>query len=372
MGKDWFSFPWRDKEGNKYDVTVNELLERPSGLDSNIVTVRIEGENNEIVFVKVKFTRTWEIQKLRDEKLRDVLGVYSNNYKDNWSAFIYNLLICAFINNDIRNLDNYEISFNSESKNNANISRNRGGFLTFSIDNDTYRRINRLARDAALVEAYPISNTGWFTIHELCEKASLPFVLMRETVRVLKDEESIVESEKVKNHYKLTSKGYKYVENKSLNAVKNQVFLIAECEKYMDVLRELIYNPVVKELDLGDKVFFVEDNEPSETIQNEIWKQIESSKVIICDFTNEKPNCYIEYGYAYRHNRKNIVLVSEYSCFRKEDYFKPPFDISQNRFTFWHREWIDSPDKFQKEIEEFKKDFKTRIQKKLDDIAMDF
>jgi len=50
----------------------------------------------------------------------------------------------------------------------------------------------------------------------------------------------------------------------------NQIFLIAKCVHNTKTLIEKAINPIAKELGLGEKVFFIEDNEPTETMQEEI------------------------------------------------------------------------------------------------------
>lgn len=67
-------------------------------------------------------------------------------------------------------------------------------------------------------------------------------------------------------------------------------------------------------------------------IDEEIFHFLESSGLIICDLTEEKPNCYFELAWAMSHKRNIIVTAKEGT--------KIHFDVSRFTIRFWesHRE----------------------------------
>ncbi len=62
-------------------------------------------------------------------------------------------------------------------------------------------------------------------------------------------------------------------------------------------------------------------------IDEEIFTNIERSGLIICDLTEEKPNCYFELAWALAHQRKVIVTAKRGT--------KIHFDVSRFSIIFW-------------------------------------
>src|SRR5262245_49587780 len=65
-------------------------------------------------------------------------------------------------------------------------------------------------------------------------------------------------------------------------------------------------------------------------IDDEIFSNIEQSGLIICDLTEEKPNCYFELSWAMAHKRKIIVTAKKGT--------KIHFDVSRFTIRFWENQ----------------------------------
>ncbi len=65
-------------------------------------------------------------------------------------------------------------------------------------------------------------------------------------------------------------------------------------------------------------------------IDDEIFSNIEQSGLIICDLTEEKPNCYFELAWAMAHKRKIIVTAKKGT--------KIHFDVSQFTIRSWENQ----------------------------------
>lgn len=96
-------------------------------------------------------------------------------------------------------------------------------------------------------------------------------------------------------------------------------------------------------------------------LKSEIVKHLESASIIVADLTNERPNCYLEIGYAMGLDKfKNLILSA-----REDHHFDNPnykkegpkihFDLSGYDISFWN------PDN----LEKFKKDLIQKIKRRL-------
>ena len=101
-----------------------------------------------------------------------------------------------------------------------------------------------------------------------------------------------------------------------------------------------------------------------DSIYDEIWENIDYSKLIICDFTNFRPNCFIEYGYAYA-KEKNIILTIE-KTFWENEHKKiiAPSDTLMQKYSMWKKEWLED-DNYKDELTKFKEEIKDRIIRKI-------
>lgn len=65
-------------------------------------------------------------------------------------------------------------------------------------------------------------------------------------------------------------------------------------------------------------------------IHNRMYEAISSSDIIICDLTGQRPNVYVEAGYALNHHEKNrLIFIFE----PHDDNDKVPFDLSTFRYV---------------------------------------
>jgi nucleoside 2-deoxyribosyltransferase len=163
--------------------------------------------------------------------------------------------------------------------------------------------------------------------------------------------------------FRLTYNGQTFVEEKLLSTYNNKIFLIAACEDEIDRLIEKVYRPAV-EHETDYQLKFQEKSEPKGTIHEDIWDYIEGSKLIICDFTHSRPNCFIEYGYALAKEKHIILCIEEKEGKDKNNRLKVPFDTQPQKYSFWKREWLENNDL--ENLENYKKEIRERINMKLD------
>ncbi len=100
-------------------------------------------------------------------------------------------------------------------------------------------------------------------------------------------------------------------------------------------------------------------------LKSEIIRFLESSDIILADLTNERPNCYLEVGYAMGIGKfKNLILtVREDHRFEspkhRKDGPKVHFDLSGYDLLFWDPDHIDA----------FREELEKRIRRRLAIIA---
>jgi hypothetical protein len=89
-------------------------------------------------------------------------------------------------------------------------------------------------------------------------------------------------------------------------------------------------------------------------LKSEIIRFIESSEIIIADLTNERPNCYLEIGYAMGIDKfRNLILTAREDHFPESPAFvqggpKVHFDLGGYDILSWK---IDGLDAFREELE---------------------
>ena len=98
---------------------------------------------------------------------------------------------------------------------------------------------------------------------------------------------------------------------------------------------------------------------------SEITAMIEDSDIIIADLTNERPNCYLEVGYAMGRNRyRNLILLAREDHSPDSPNYRPGakkvhFDLNGYDILFWN------PNR----LSEFRTELKSRIQRRLNLLA---
>jgi len=105
----------------------------------------------------------------------------------------------------------------------------------------------------------------------------------------------------------------------------------------------------------------VDRHNTGDLLKSEIVAFIERSQIIVADLTNERPNCYLEVGYAMGlGKKKNLILtVREDHHHTSENYKKGGpkvhFDLEGYELLFWH------PDK----LDEFRDELTKRIKRRI-------
>lgn len=123
----------------------------------------------------------------------------------------------------------------------------------------------------------------------------------------------------------------------------------------LDKIYEDIFKPAIEDTGLNPKR--IDQDNSGRLLKKEITDYIESAEIIVADITNERPNCYLEIGYAMGLDKyENLIFtVREDHYPESKNYVKGGpkihFDVSGYDILFW------SPDKLY--------DFKTKLTEKI-------
>jgi hypothetical protein len=113
----------------------------------------------------------------------------------------------------------------------------------------------------------------------------------------------------------------------------------------LDRVCETAFVPALKACGLEAKR--VDKHNEGGLLKSEIIRFIESSEIIVADLTNERPNCYLEVGYAMGVDKfKNLILTAREDHMpdypnRKPDGPKVHFDLGGYDVLFWKAEDLD-------------------------------
>ena len=127
----------------------------------------------------------------------------------------------------------------------------------------------------------------------------------------------------------------------------------------LDKIYENIFKPAIKAAGLKPKR--IDQDNTGYILKKEITDYIENAEIIVADITNERPNCYLEIGYAMGLDKyKNLIFTVREDHHPESDNFvkggpKIHFDISGYDILFW------SPD----ELEGFKTKLTDKINRRL-------
>lgn len=141
-----------------------------------------------------------------------------------------------------------------------------------------------------------------------------------------------------------------------------QAFIIMQIgNEEMDGIYRNVFVPVLKD-SCGLEPKRVDKHNRGGLIKNEIVDFIKTSDIILADLTNERPNCYLEVGYAMGLGKNmNLILTCRENHDSASPNFKPGgprihFDLNGYEILFWNPE----------SIEAFKKGLKIQIKKRLE------
>ncbi len=123
----------------------------------------------------------------------------------------------------------------------------------------------------------------------------------------------------------------------------------------LDKIYEEIFKPAIEATGLNPKR--IDKDNSGRLLKKEITDYIENAEIIVADITNERPNCYLEIGYAMGLDKyENLIFtVKEDHYPESKNYVKGGpkihFDVSGYDILFW------SPEKLE--------DFKTKLTDKI-------
>lgn len=132
-----------------------------------------------------------------------------------------------------------------------------------------------------------------------------------------------------------------------------QAFIIMQIGNLdLDIVCKEVIVPALKSCDLDPKR--VDKHSEGRLLKSEIVGFIESSDIIVADLTNERPNCYLEVGYAMGLDRfRNLILTAREDHNPSSPNYKRGgprihFDLSGYDILFWDPTNLD---KFKEELE---------------------
>ena len=99
-------------------------------------------------------------------------------------------------------------------------------------------------------------------------------------------------------------------------------------DKILDSAYKGVINPMAAEF--GLKSLRIDEIQDSGKITEQILTEIARSKVVLCDLSGERPNCYYEAGFAHALGKTMVFSI------RKEDAIH--FDLAGYRFIVWETE----------------------------------
>ena len=143
--------------------------------------------------------------------------------------------------------------------------------------------------------------------------------------------------------------------------MEQQAFIIMQIgNPDLDRICQEVIVPVLKSFNLGPKR--VDKHNQGDLLKSEIIKFIETSKIIIADLTNERPNCYLEVGYAMGSKKfKNLILTAREdhnidSPNHKKNGPKIHFDLTGYDILFWE----------EASLEKFRIELAKRVKRRLE------
>lgn len=131
----------------------------------------------------------------------------------------------------------------------------------------------------------------------------------------------------------------------------------------LDIVCKEAIVPALKTCGLDPKR--VDKHNEGRLLKSEIVEFIESSDIIVADLTNERPNCYLEVGYAMGLDKfRNLILTAREDHNQDSPNYKKGgpkiyFDLSGYDILFWEPNNLD----------EFKEELEKRVRRRLTTLA---
>jgi hypothetical protein len=146
------------------------------------------------------------------------------------------------------------------------------------------------------------------------------------------------------NIYKITPKGWAYIESLKLKNPESQIVFVAM--RFREDLKQIYsqaIEPVIKHCGFKPKIMFQHNH--VNKIDDEIIALIKKSRFIVADFTEQNQGAYYEAGYA-----RGLGLPVISTCEKSElEGNKLHFDTRQYRTIPWERDKLST---FQKELKD--------------------
>jgi hypothetical protein len=123
----------------------------------------------------------------------------------------------------------------------------------------------------------------------------------------------------------------------------DEAFIIMQIgDAQMDAVCDEAFAPAIEEAGLVPRR--VDRHNEGDLLKSEIVRFLERSQIIVADVTNERPNCYLEIGYAMGLGKKaNLILTAREDHFHSHPAFDPRgpkvhFDLEGYDILFWSPE----------------------------------
>lgn len=356
----WFTLQYRETLQDKFNVMVSDLFKK----DINIsTTIYISRDKERLGIIRLNFPLYW-------------LGNYYTKkhelhiYQERMKKLIENMLRDLLYEAKIKNILGKTISMDKLDKEHKNkIYKDDKGHLDFERNPQVIAKENKIAREIILRELFKLQNKiGQPITRDALEKNCEYYYNTINNAIASLTSKNYIKYYPDHKIYGLTYPGSLYIENKLLSPYNDKIFLIAACNDDTYKLIDKVYRSAVKKN--GYDLKFQEKSEPKGSIHEDIWHYINNCNVIICDFTDKRPNCFIEYGYALAKNKHIILCVEESEGKDKNGYLKVPFDTQNQKYSFWRKEWLETNNNTK--LNEFRKEIQERIQMKLQIIDTEF
>ena len=120
----------------------------------------------------------------------------------------------------------------------------------------------------------------------------------------------------------------------------DEAFIIMQIgDTTLDTVYEEVFVPAIEEA--GFAARRVDRHNAGDLLKSEIVQFIERSQIIVADITNERPNCYLEIGYAMGLGKKaNLILTAREDHHHSSPNFRADgprvhFDLEGYDLLFW-------------------------------------
>lgn len=329
------------------DLSAPEVLYR----DRDLTKVRIERTvRQNFVENRIQVVFAFYCDALRTESVVTLLGIELDEVRDVLDQIHEQCLPFAkwwILNGKYRERQQIELGYTAAD---GGRYRHNPTLKTFSIEHEALKRVAveefKLARRIILSLLYPETHLIDSNIRGRAHFPERAIQAELNGLRASKFAAFVPMQGTVEAQTFLTLEGREYYEK---SAVSGTVFIIAACEppeeecamhsglkaSHAKILR--LYKDVIEGVPLTPR--FQEHEEPSKNIYQDIFDYIDLSEFVVADITWQKPNCYVEIGYALGKG-KHVILFVEEEYFKSTMNEKLPFDLFPIKYRNYVRDSI--------------------------------